>query len=47
MLDDCDPFHLVVSGDTCADIASSTGISVSDLETWDPTVGSDCSGLFD
>ncbi|KAL4733813.1 hypothetical protein BDV11DRAFT_175330 [Aspergillus similis] len=46
MIDDCDAFHLVVSGDTCADIASSAGISVSDFESWNPTVGSDCSGLW-
>ncbi|KAL4744688.1 hypothetical protein BDW72DRAFT_199341 [Aspergillus terricola var. indicus] len=46
MVDDCDAFHLVVSGDTCADIASIAGISVSDFESWNPTVGSDCSGLW-
>ncbi|RHZ45036.1 uncharacterized protein CDV56_102610 [Aspergillus thermomutatus] len=46
MVSDCDAFHLVVSGDTCAAIASSAGISVSNFETWNPTVGSDCSGLW-
>jgi hypothetical protein len=46
MVDDCDAFYLVVSSDTCADIASSAGISVSDFESWNPTVGSDCSGLW-
>ncbi|GIJ99590.1 hypothetical protein Aspvir_001724 [Aspergillus viridinutans] len=46
MVSDCDAFHLVVSGDTCATIASSAGISVSNFETWNPTVGFDCSGLW-
>ncbi|OOQ86417.1 hypothetical protein PEBR_21486 [Penicillium brasilianum] len=46
MVDYCDAFHLVVSGDTCADIASSAGISVSDFESWNPTVGSGCGGLW-
>lgn len=46
MVDGCDAFHLVVSDDNCADIASSAGISVSEFETWNPTVGSGCSGLW-
>jgi hypothetical protein len=36
----------VVSGDTCVSIASSAGIAVSEFETWNPTVGSDCADLW-
>ncbi|KAL2810289.1 hypothetical protein BJX63DRAFT_434454 [Aspergillus granulosus] len=44
--DDCDEFHLVVSGDTCADIVSDAGITLDDFYSWNPTVGTDCSGLW-
>ncbi|KAJ5886229.1 uncharacterized protein N7473_008903 [Penicillium subrubescens] len=37
--DDCDEFHLVVSGDTCADIVSDAGITLYDFYSWNPTVG--------
>ncbi|KAL2834838.1 hypothetical protein BJY01DRAFT_252812 [Aspergillus pseudoustus] len=46
MVDNCTAFHLVVSGDTCADIAADAGISLSDFVSWNPGVGSDCSGLW-
>lgn len=41
----CNAFHLLVSGDTCAAIASSAGIAISDFEALNPAVGSDCAGL--
>ncbi|KAL4861741.1 hypothetical protein BDV12DRAFT_190881 [Aspergillus spectabilis] len=44
--DDCDKFHLVVSGDACADIVSDAGITLDDFYIWNPTVGTDCSGLW-
>ncbi|KAL4981877.1 hypothetical protein BDW68DRAFT_183077 [Aspergillus falconensis] len=46
VIDGCTAFHLVVSGDTCADIASAAGVSLTDFVTWNPNVGSDCSGLW-
>ncbi|KAL6230022.1 hypothetical protein BDW75DRAFT_234733 [Aspergillus navahoensis] len=46
MVDGCTAFHLVVSGDTCADIAADAGISLTDFVSWNPGVGSDCSGLW-
>ncbi|KAJ0413108.1 hypothetical protein BJY00DRAFT_320114 [Aspergillus carlsbadensis] len=46
MVDNCTAFHLVVSGDTCTDIAADAGISLTDFVSWNPGVGSDCSGLW-
>ncbi|OJJ95699.1 carbohydrate-binding module family 50 protein [Aspergillus aculeatus ATCC 16872] len=41
----CDAFHLVISGDTCAAIASDAGIALSDFYAWNPAVGSSCADL--
>ncbi|KAF3384739.1 LysM domain-containing protein [Penicillium rolfsii] len=41
----CDQFWLVETIDNCTTIAIANGVSVSDLETWNPSLGSDCSGL--
>ncbi|PWY70846.1 hypothetical protein BO94DRAFT_609132 [Aspergillus sclerotioniger CBS 115572] len=46
MVDDCDAFHLVVSGDTCAAIVSDAGITLDEFYEWNPTVGDSCSGLW-
>ena len=46
MVDDCDSFHLVESGDTCATIASDADITLDDFYEWNPTVGDTCSGLW-
>ncbi|KAH8698406.1 hypothetical protein BGW36DRAFT_396196 [Talaromyces proteolyticus] len=46
MVTDCDQFHFVISRNTCAGIASSTVIPVSDFYTWNPTVSSNCSSLW-
>ncbi|KAL4820370.1 hypothetical protein BDW67DRAFT_172612 [Aspergillus spinulosporus] len=42
----CDAFYLVKSGDGYAAIASSKGISLSQLFSWNPNLRSDCSGLW-
>lgn len=42
----CNSFHLVVSGDTCPDIASHNGISLDNFYSWNPAVGSDCTRLL-
>lgn len=46
MVSNCDSFHKVQSGDTCATIAAAKGISVSQFTTWNPYVRSDCSLLW-
>ena len=46
MVDDCDTFHFVESGQGCALIAGQYGISLSDFYTWNPTVGENCGGLW-
>ncbi|KAE9378484.1 carbohydrate-binding module family 50 protein [Stipitochalara longipes BDJ] len=46
MITTCNTFHLVVSGDTCFDIANTAGIALTDFISWNPGVGSDCSTLF-
>ncbi|GKT62699.1 lysM domain-containing protein [Colletotrichum tofieldiae] len=46
MTGSCNKFYFVKSGDGCATIASSNGIGLSDFYTWNPAVGSTCSGLW-
>ncbi|KAJ5726916.1 Peptidoglycan-binding Lysin subgroup [Penicillium malachiteum] len=46
MVSDCTKFWLVGSGDTCADIASSEGITVADIEKWNSQVGSGCTDIW-
>ncbi|KAK1688370.1 hypothetical protein BDP55DRAFT_692457 [Colletotrichum godetiae] len=46
MTKSCKTFHFVVSGNTCATIASQYGISVAQFTTWNPAVGSSCTGLW-
>ncbi|KAH8645404.1 hypothetical protein BX600DRAFT_356684, partial [Xylariales sp. PMI_506] len=41
----CDGYYLVVSGDTCYDIAATYGITLDEFYSWNPAVGDDCSGL--
>jgi hypothetical protein len=46
MASNCNKFHDVVSGDTCAAIAAAAaGISLTNFYTWNPAVGSSCSML--
>lgn len=47
MVDDCDDFYTVQSGDTCAVIASEHGIDVSDIIEWNPAVGPACSDMWE
>ncbi|KAL2822248.1 hypothetical protein BDW59DRAFT_163841 [Aspergillus cavernicola] len=46
MVDNCDDFYLVVSGDTCSSIVADAGVTLDDFYTWNPTVRTDCSGLW-
>ncbi|PYH30085.1 LysM peptidoglycan-binding domain-containing protein [Aspergillus neoniger CBS 115656] len=46
MVSDCTTFYFVRSGDTCGSIASTLGITVGDIEKWNPKVGSGCKGLW-
>ncbi|KAK2051453.1 hypothetical protein LY76DRAFT_674973 [Colletotrichum caudatum] len=46
MVGNCDNFYRVVSGDTCAAIASKSRTSLSQFLEWNPSVGSSCSGLW-
>ncbi|RPA93363.1 hypothetical protein L873DRAFT_1581791, partial [Choiromyces venosus 120613-1] len=42
----CNKWYLVASGDTCAGIASSQGISLANFYAWNPAVGSTCASLW-
>jgi LysM repeat protein len=46
MVSNCDAFYKVKSGDECATIASSHGITVNQLYTWNTQIGTGCSGLW-
>lgn len=46
MVSSCNRFYLVVSGDSCYDIAAAQGISLDNFYTWNPAVGSSCGGLW-
>ncbi|KAJ4856958.1 hypothetical protein T069G_07855 [Trichoderma breve] len=46
IVSNCNSFHLVVSGDTCPDIASKAGISLDNFYAWNPAVKSDCTQLL-
>ena len=46
MTSNCDSFHLVASGDTCAAIASSAGITLANFYSWNPSVGTGCDTLW-
>ncbi|OAQ60452.1 LysM domain-containing protein [Pochonia chlamydosporia 170] len=46
MVSNCDAFYFVKKGDTCTKIASQYKLSLSDFQTWNPKVGSDCTGLW-
>ncbi|KAI9162744.1 LysM domain-containing protein [Paramyrothecium foliicola] len=42
MVGNCDAFHKVKSGDTCAALASTYGVTISQLTTWNSQIGSNC-----
>ena len=46
MTGNCKTFHLVKSGDTCATIAATAGITVAKFVSWNPAAKSDCTGLW-
>lgn len=46
MVSNCDAFHHVVSGDTCATIASKHGVTVAQLAAWNNVGGTGCPGLW-
>ncbi|KAF5866876.1 hypothetical protein ETB97_008680 [Aspergillus alliaceus] len=46
MVDNCDKFHMVVDDDQCGNIAHKYSISRNQFTTWNPQIGSGCSGLW-
>ncbi|KAJ8127373.1 hypothetical protein O1611_g6263 [Lasiodiplodia mahajangana] len=46
MVDNCNKFYFVVSGDNCASISSKSGISLAQFMQWNPSVGSTCTELW-
>ncbi|OJJ99002.1 carbohydrate-binding module family 50 protein [Aspergillus aculeatus ATCC 16872] len=46
MVAGCTTFYFVRPGDTCPAIASNHGITVGDIEQWNPKVGSACTNLW-
>ncbi|KAI5264549.1 hypothetical protein E4T47_08733 [Aureobasidium subglaciale] len=42
---DCQDYYVVESGDGCQSIADASQITVSQLEAWNPAIGSDCKNL--
>lgn len=46
MVENCDEFHFVVSGDSCYDIVEAAGISLDQFYEWNPAVGTDCGALW-
>ncbi|KZL66303.1 LysM domain-containing protein [Colletotrichum tofieldiae] len=46
MVPNCDKFYFVQQGDTCSAIALQHGISVQQMQAWNPSVDSTCSGLW-
>ncbi|KAJ5622273.1 hypothetical protein N7528_005505 [Penicillium herquei] len=46
MVSGCDAFYYVVSGDGCSSIATAEGVTVAELEEWNPAIGTDCTDLW-
>lgn len=46
LVQNCNKFHYVKTGESCTDIASHYGISVSDFARWNPKAGSNCGSLW-
>ncbi|KAF4919633.1 LysM domain-containing protein [Colletotrichum viniferum] len=46
MVDNCNRFYMVKTGDGCASIASANSIPLSDFYEWNPAVGNTCAGLW-
>jgi hypothetical protein len=46
MITDCNKFYFVKSKDTCASIAKANNLSQTQFFNWQPSVGTDCAGLW-
>lgn len=47
IVDNCNSFYLVQSGDTCSNIASKNGVTVAQLATWNTGIGgASCTGMW-
>lgn len=46
MVDNCNAFHMVEDGDTCASIVADAGITLANFNTWNSGVGIGCSSLW-
>ncbi|KAK1766314.1 hypothetical protein QBC33DRAFT_542494 [Phialemonium atrogriseum] len=46
MISNCNKFYLVGSGDTCSNIATAQGISLTNFYAWNPAVGNTCASLW-
>ncbi|KAI8274707.1 hypothetical protein K4K60_009322 [Colletotrichum sp. SAR11_57] len=46
MIGNCEKFHFVKPGETCAVIAANNKISTSDFTKWNPAAGSSCTRLW-
>ncbi|KAG7287396.1 hypothetical protein NEMBOFW57_006907 [Staphylotrichum longicolle] len=46
IVNNCDEFYFVVAGDTCETIAAKKGITQAQFLSWNPSVGSTCTGLW-
>ncbi|KAL4982032.1 hypothetical protein BDW68DRAFT_171469 [Aspergillus falconensis] len=46
MVDNCDAFHFVKQGETCAIITAMYSISLTQFTSWNPTVGRTCTGIW-
>lgn len=45
MVSNCATFHWIAAGVTCSQVLSYEKISLADFVKWNPTVGSDCTGM--
>ncbi|PWY92304.1 hypothetical protein BO70DRAFT_391720 [Aspergillus heteromorphus CBS 117.55] len=46
MVGNCGAFYLVATGDTCTTIAQKEGVSVQNIISWNPAVGTGCTNLW-
>ncbi|KAM7214826.1 hypothetical protein V8F06_009816 [Rhypophila decipiens] len=46
MVGNCNKFHLVKEGEGCASIQGTYGVSLAQLASWNPAIGSQCTGMW-
>lgn len=46
MVNNCNRFHFTQSGEGCQEIADQYSVSIGQFYTWNPSVRTDCSGLW-